>query len=314
VHYVLSRLQSYVGARLQTMPPLQPQREYFYEIDLHGRLWHEGSELTDEGFLRFFFRHLRPNTTGQHPDYPYVVLCAGERNYVRCADTPIVFQRYADGQLLYAGGLAVAFVPELLRFSAEGILYHAAPVGEWGRLAPAALLELARWLEPWGPYYSLHLPELRFPVVIEPLEPAEEHVLLRPHPEKACIACGGANPQGMGLSFLYNPVAQSISTWVRGHPAWQGKPGVLHGGIIALLMDETMGKLLSAMGMPAWTRRLRLHYRAPVPVGARLHCTAHVLRAAPPRFLLKALLQEEQTQRCYAEALGEFVSHSNPNA
>lgn len=112
-----------------------PAREYFYRVDLRGRLWHANTVLTDPQFLDFFFRRLRANDSGRHREYPYVSPCAGEQNYLRCEDRAIVFHTLtADGHLLYAATLRVPFDPLALRHSAGGRLYHTAPIGELGLL------------------------------------------------------------------------------------------------------------------------------------------------------------------------------------
>lgn len=117
-------------------------REYFYEVDLYGRLFHDGSELTEARFLDFFFKRLRANDTGRFPDYPYLSPCAGELNFVRAADTPIVFQKLVDEDLVYAASLTRPFDPTQLRVSTAGRLYHPAPVGGSGLLHSHLALRL----------------------------------------------------------------------------------------------------------------------------------------------------------------------------
>jgi len=130
------------------MPGAIPSREYFYTIDREGRLRHQGTVLDDPGFVDFFFRRLRRNDTGRHPSHPFVSPCGREMNYVRAADRPVVFRRLINEQsLLYAATLTVPFTPRSLRVSREGILYHAAPVGEFGRLVPAVTMDLIDRIE-----------------------------------------------------------------------------------------------------------------------------------------------------------------------
>jgi hypothetical protein len=130
------------------MPGAIPSREYFYTVDREGRLRHQGTVLDDPGFVDFFFRQLRPNDTARHPDHPFVSPCGREMNFVRAADRVIVFRRLIDERaLLYAATLTVPFEPRSLRVSREGVLYHAAPVGELGRLVPAVTMDLIDRIE-----------------------------------------------------------------------------------------------------------------------------------------------------------------------
>lgn len=45
---------------------------------------------------------------------------------------------------------------------------------------------------------------------------------------------------------------------------------MVHGGILASLMDEVMAHSLWQRGIPAVTAKMQLRYRDPVPVGERL--------------------------------------------
>jgi acyl-coenzyme A thioesterase PaaI-like protein len=50
----------------------------------------------------------------------------------------------------------------------------------------------------------------------------------------------------------------------------QGYDGVVHGGILAALLDDAMANCLWLRGVPAVTAKMALRYREPVQVGARL--------------------------------------------
>ncbi|MCS6965596.1 MAG: DUF4505 family protein [Candidatus Kapabacteria bacterium] len=192
-------------------------REYFYTIDLRGRLWHAGSELSDARFLRSFFQQLQPNTTGRHPEYPYISPCGAEMNYVYPADTPIVFQRLQEGCLWYAGELSVPFAPQKLRFSAEGVLYHPAPVGVWGRLAPEIALELGQAAEPWGLYFLLRVPGHPCGAVVLPLDMLSDVQYMPPPHTFHCSQCRAPNPELPCLHFLYFPNTLRVETWLPPH-------------------------------------------------------------------------------------------------
>jgi hypothetical protein len=122
--------------------PSMPRR-YFYDIDRRGEVWHDGTMLTDEVFLRQFFRRLRRDERAAFADHPFVSPCAGEENRVRAEVTPIVFRRLIGSALLANGGVVVPFQPESLRVDRDGRLFHAAPVGGVGLLLPDVVSDLA---------------------------------------------------------------------------------------------------------------------------------------------------------------------------
>src|ERR1700730_17558212 len=88
---------------------------------------------------------------------------------------------------------------------------------------------------------------------------------LDPKPENPCFGCGGANVRGMKLSFEQDDERQRIVGRFRLGEEYQGGSGYLHGGIIALLLDEAMGKAARFHSEHAVTADLRVEYKRPIP-------------------------------------------------
>ena len=91
-------------------------------------------------------------------------------------------------------------------------------------------------------------------------------MLLEPNPANACFGCGGANAHGMQLTFEQDDAKQRIRGMFRVGAEYQGGTGFLHGGIIATLLDEVMGKVNRFRGVHAVTAELKVEYLKPVPV------------------------------------------------
>jgi uncharacterized protein (TIGR00369 family) len=101
-------------------------------------------------------------------------------------------------------------------------------------------------------------------------------MLLEPCKDNYCFGCGGANPQGLQLSFEQDDAARRIRAVFRLRPEYQGARGFLHGGIIATLLDEIMAKLSRLEGNgTSVTAELKVEYLKPVPVDADLHAEAY---------------------------------------
>ena len=49
---------------------------------------------------------------------------------------------------------------------------------------------------------------------------------------------------------------------------YEGPPGLVHGGVSALILDQMLGEAAAAGGGPGMTGRLTVHYRRPTPLGA----------------------------------------------
>ena len=91
-------------------------------------------------------------------------------------------------------------------------------------------------------------------------------IRLEPNPQNQCFGCGGDNPGGMRLTFEQDNVNRRIvGRFVLGD-RYQGGGGFAHGGIIALLLDEAMGKVCRFREVRAVTAELSVEYLKPVAV------------------------------------------------
>jgi uncharacterized protein (TIGR00369 family) len=81
-----------------------------------------------------------------------------------------------------------------------------------------------------------------------------------------CFGCGGNNEAGMRLVFdLDFDAKRTRGRFVLG-PNYAGGAGFAHGGIIAVVLDEAMGKLSKLTEEKAVTAEMNVIYRKPVPV------------------------------------------------
>ena len=100
-------------------------------------------------------------------------------------------------------------------------------------------------------------------------------MLLTPNPTNSCFGCGAANPRGMLLTFEQDDATRRIRGAFRLGAEYQGGGGFIHGGIIALVLDEAMGKVNRFRGVRAVTAELTIEYIRPIPVDEDLVIEAH---------------------------------------
>jgi acyl-coenzyme A thioesterase PaaI-like protein len=90
---------------------------------------------------------------------------------------------------------------------------------------------------------------------------------------RMCFICGLENPVGLHL-HIYETGPGVVESSYTAPEHFQGYPGVLHGGIVAALLDEMSGR--AQMGSDPMTPRfmftakLEVKYRRNVPVGKAL--------------------------------------------
>jgi acyl-coenzyme A thioesterase PaaI-like protein len=91
-------------------------------------------------------------------------------------------------------------------------------------------------------------------------------VKLEPKATNHCFGCGAANPAGMKLTFdLDFDARHTRGNFVLG-PNSAGGAGFAHGGIIAVVLDEAMGKLSRLADEQAVTAEMSVVYVKPVPI------------------------------------------------
>lgn len=94
----------------------------------------------------------------------------------------------------------------------------------------------------------------------------------KPQPNsRHCFVCGLANPVGLKLRFYESAPGEVIAEYTVPEK-YQGYPGVVHGGIVAAMLDEVCGRAHMQGDPPRFmfTARLEVRYRRNVPVGEPL--------------------------------------------
>jgi uncharacterized protein (TIGR00369 family) len=89
---------------------------------------------------------------------------------------------------------------------------------------------------------------------------------LEPNAANRCFGCGGANEAGMKLSFDLNLDDRRTRGRFMLGTNYAGGGGFAHGGIIAVVLDEAMGKLSKLTDERAVTAEMSIEYKKPVPV------------------------------------------------
>lgn len=86
-----------------------------------------------------------------------------------------------------------------------------------------------------------------------------------------CFVCGVSNPVGLNLRFYESGPGEVTAEYTAPHH-FQGYPGVVHGGIVAAMLDEIAGRAHMGGDPPRfmYTARLDIRYRKNVPVGKPL--------------------------------------------
>lgn len=135
---------------------------------------------------------------------------------------------------------------------------------------------------------------------MEDLQPNSQH----------CFVCGLNNPFGLKLRF-YQTGPGEVTTNFTAPEHYQGYPGVVHGGIVAAVLDEVVGRAIMATDPSAsrfmFTARLTLRYRKNVPIGQPLRVVGRIDQDKRLRATAKGKIYDAEDQ-VLAEAEGLLVN------
>jgi len=145
-------------------------------------------------------------------------------------------------------------------------------------------------------------------------EDAEEFAV--DYPENQCFGCSPHNERGMRMRFrsVGPGVVESHHT-VEEHLA--GAPGVVHGGIQAVLLDEAMGVAIhqsdGGADIDVVTAEFKLRYRRPVATGVPLVVRGTLQRREGRDFWLEgAIVDASGELLTVAEARWRQISTRTP--
>lgn len=105
-----------------------------------------------------------------------------------------------------------------------------------------------------------------------------------------CFACGEKNEKGLHLEFSFYEQDKRVESTFLPLDEHQGWQGVVHGGIIATLMDEAMAKLAQLLGFRALTASLDVRFKDVARTGEPLHVTAEVARLTNKLIYARAVI------------------------
>jgi len=94
-----------------------------------------------------------------------------------------------------------------------------------------------------------------------------------------CFVCGRNNPHGLYMTFFDNGDNEVCSNYTVSE-AYQGYPGVVHGGVVAAMLDEVVARVSMIKDHHHFMMSVKLEvkYRHPVPTETQLKIVGRVVR------------------------------------
>lgn len=104
-------------------------------------------------------------------------------------------------------------------------------------------------------------------------------VLRSQNVSRMCMVCGTENTSGLGARFYELDDGELLGIF-QPLEVHQGYPGRLHGGVASTLLDETIGRAISASDPNAWgvTVELTVKFRKPVPLDGEVRALGRITK------------------------------------
>lgn len=122
-----------------------------------------------------------------------------------------------------------------------------------------------------------------------------------------CYGCGPDNPEGMRLTFKLDEDAKRFVSRFRLAHKYCGPPGHAHGGVIATILDEAMGKVNKLRHVVAVTAEMTVNYIKPVPLGKWLLAEGWEKRVRGRVHINVAEIRNEKGE-VLARSTGRFIA------
>jgi len=128
-----------------------------------------------------------------------------------------------------------------------------------------------------------------------------------------CFGCGALNEHGLKLRFR---ACGEGCVWAEFTPdrRFEGYLGMVHGGVLATMLDEAMSWAITSSGDFAVTARMNTAFRTPAMVGRRLRVEGRVVGARRRLVDTAARIVDVESGEVIAEADAVFMRVSEDQA
>jgi len=128
-----------------------------------------------------------------------------------------------------------------------------------------------------------------------------QKVLIENNFHQNCFACGANNGMGLGLKFYKHEDGTVVGSFFA-DPEFESYSGIIHGGIIATLLDSVMTHCLLMQNIPALTGRLSIKYSTPIRTGTVVKLEARIVDQFHKMFILEGKALVDGKRMASAEA------------
>jgi uncharacterized protein (TIGR00369 family) len=120
-----------------------------------------------------------------------------------------------------------------------------------------------------------------------------------------CFVCGKENEHGLKLSFSSDKGRSSSEFILQQH--FQGYKDIIHGGIIAAILDEAMIHAAVSENLSPVTAEITVRYKQPLSSGSPAIVEAELTQNGPRIIEARARITDNTSGIVIAEATGKMI-------
>jgi len=120
-----------------------------------------------------------------------------------------------------------------------------------------------------------------------------------------CFVCGTANEHGLKLAFHSEKGTTFSEFALQNH--FQGYRNIIHGGVIAAILDEAMIHAAVAEGHSPVTAEITVRFKQPLSVGQMAIVEAVLTQNGPRIIKARSRISDKTSGGLIAEATGKMI-------
>jgi uncharacterized protein (TIGR00369 family) len=124
--------------------------------------------------------------------------------------------------------------------------------------------------------------------------------------DKICFGCGKENSIGLKLELEFDDDTKTAFGQYAAHELLEGPPNIIHGGIIAAILDETMITVNKYMEIMAITSEITIRYLQPAFIKENLYIRGWYVKKSKRVVENRAEIENEMG-KIVARAKGKYI-------
>ncbi len=127
--------------------------------------------------------------------------------------------------------------------------------------------------------------------------------------DKTCFGCGEGNSRGLQLQLKFDPDTKTAFGEYSAVQELEGPPNIIHAGIVAAILDETMITVNKYMDTVALTGELTIRYLQPAFINENLYIRGWYVKKNKHMIENRAEIENE-IGKIVARAKGKYMEVS----